>query len=315
MREALAEEMRRDKRVFVFGEDVELGYAFTVCKGLIDEFGPERVRDTPICEQTIAGMAVGAAMMGMRPVAEIEFCDLLPMCMDQICNQAAKLRYMSGGQITFPLVIRSPGGKWGNFAAQHSQTLDAWFMNVPGLKVAVPATPYDAKGLLKAAIRDDNPVLFIERKLLYQVPGPVPEEEYIIPFGQAKIHREGTDVTVIAIGRMVSFALAAAKVLGKEGVNVAVVDPRTLVPLDKGTILESVKKTHRVVIVEEGPKTGGVGGEIAAMISEEILDYLDSPIRRVGALDTPIPFSKVLEDHVLPDDGRIVEAVRNVMSF
>jgi len=315
LREALAEEMRRDKRVFVFGEDVELGYAFTVCKGLIDEFGPERVRDTPICEQTIAGMAVGAAMMGMRPVAEIEFCDLLPMCMDQICNQAAKLRYMSGGQITFPLVIRSPGGKWGNFAAQHSQTLDAWFMNVPGLKVAVPATPYDAKGLLKAAIRDDNPVLFIERKLLYQVPGPVPEEEYIIPFGQAKIHREGTDVTVIAIGRMVSFALAAAKVLEKEGVNVAVVDPRTLVPLDKGTILESVKKTHRVVIVEEGPKTGGVGGEIAAMISEEILDYLDSPIRRVGALDTPIPFSKVLEDQVLPDDGRIVEAVRNVMSF
>jgi len=175
LREALAEEMRRDKRVFVYGEDVELGYAFTVCKGLIDEFGPERVRDTPICEQTIAGMAVGAAMMGMRPVAEIEFCDLLPMCMDQICNQAAKLRYMSGGQLTFPLVIRSPGGKWGNFAAQHSQTLDAWFMNVPGLKVAVSATPYDAKGLLKAAIRDDNPVLFIERKLLYQIPGPVPE--------------------------------------------------------------------------------------------------------------------------------------------
>jgi pyruvate/2-oxoglutarate/acetoin dehydrogenase E1 component len=315
LREALAEEMRRDKRVFVYGEDVELGYAFTVCKGLIDEFGPERVRDTPICEQTIAGVAVGAAMMGMRPVAEIEFCDLLPLCMDQICNQAAKLRYMSGGQLTFPLVIRSPGGKWGNFAAQHSQTLDAWFMNVPGLKVAVPATPYDAKGLLKAAIRDDNPVLFIERKLLYQIPGPVPEEEYIIPFGEAKIHREGTDVTVVAIGRMVSFALGAAKVLEKEGVNVTVLDPRTLVPLDKGAILESVKKTHRVVIAEEGPKTGGVGGEIAAMISEEILDYLDSPIRRVGALDCPIPFSKVLEDRVLPDDGRIVEAVRNVMSF
>jgi len=315
LREALAEEMRRDKRVFVYGEDVELGYAFTVCKGLIDEFGPERVRDTPICEQTIAGMAVGAAMMGMRPVAEIEFCDLLPMCMDQICNQAAKLRYMSGGQLTFPLVIRSPGGKWGNFAAQHSQTLDAWFMNVPGLKVAVPATPYDAKGLLKAAIRDDNPVLFIERKLLYQVPGPVPEEEYIVPFGEAKIHREGTDVTIVAIGRMVSFALGAAGVMEKEGVNVTVLDPRTLVPLDKGAILESVKKTHRVVIAEEGPKTGGVGGEIAAMIGEEILDYLDSPIRRVGALDSPIPFSKVLEDRVLPDEERIVEAVRNVMAF
>jgi pyruvate/2-oxoglutarate/acetoin dehydrogenase E1 component len=235
--------------------------------------------------------------------------------MDQICNQAAKLRYMSGGQLTFPLVIRSPGGKWGNFAAQHSQTLDAWFMNVPGLKVAVPATPYDAKGLLKTAIRDDNPVLFIERKLLYQIPGPVPEEEYLIPFGQAKIHREGTDVTVVAIGRMVSFALGAAKTLEKEGVNVSVLDPRTLVPLDKGTILESVKKTHRVVIAEEGPKTGGVGGEIAAMISEEVLDYLDSPIRRVGALDSPIPFSKILEDRVLPDDGRIVEAVRTVMSF
>jgi pyruvate dehydrogenase E1 component beta subunit len=315
LREALAEEMRRDKRVFVYGEDVELGYAFTVCKGLIDEFGPERVRDTPICEQTIAGMAVGASMMGMRPVAEIEFCDLLPLCMDQICNQAAKLRYMSGGQLTFPLVIRSPGGKWGNFAAQHSQTLDAWFMNVPGLKVAVPATPYDAKGLLKTAIRDDNPVLFIERKLLYQIPGPVPEEEYLIPFGQAKIHREGMDVTIVAIGRMVSFALAAAKTLEKEGVNVTVLDPRTLVPLDKSAILESVKRTHRVVIAEEGPKTGGVGGEIAAMISEEVLDYLDSPIRRVGALDSPIPFSKVLEDRVLPDDGRIVEAVRNVMSF
>jgi len=315
LREALVEEMRRDKRVFVYGEDVELGYAFTVCKGLIDEFGPDRVRDTPICEQTIAGIAVGAAMMGMRPVAEIEFCDLLPLCMDQICNQAAKLRYMSGGQLSFPLVIRSPGGKWGNFAAQHSQTLDAWFMNVPGLKVAVPATPYDAKGLLKAAIRDDNPVLFIERKLLYQIPGPVPEEEYIVPFGEAKIHREGTDVSIVAIGRMVSFALEAAKVLEKEGVNAAVIDPRTLVPLDKGTILESVKKTHRVVIAEEGPKTGGVGGEIAALISEEILDYLDAPIRRVGALDSPIPFSKVLEDRVLPDEGRIVEAVRNVMSF
>ena len=315
LREALAEEMRRDKRVFVYGEDVELGFAFTVTKGLIDEFGPERVRDTPICEQTIIGIAVGSSMMGMRPVAEIEFCDLLPMCMDQICNQAAKLRYMSGGQLTFPLVIRSPGGKWGNFAAQHSQTFDPWFMNVPGLKVAVPATPYDAKGLLKAAIRDDNPVLFIERKLLYQIPGPVPEEEYIIPFGQAKIHREGTDVTVVAIGRMVGFALAAAKTLEKEGVSIAVVDPRTLVPLDKATILESVKKTHRAVIAEEGPKTGGVGGELAAMISEEILDYLDSPIRRVGALDTPIPFSKVLEDQVLPDDRRIVEAVRNVITF
>lgn len=315
LREALAEEMRRDKRVFVYGEDIELGYAFTVCKGLIDEFGPDRVRDTPICEQTIVGIAVGSSMMGMRPVAEIEFCDLLPLCMDQICNQAAKLRYMSGGQVSFPLVIRSPAGKWGNFAAQHSQTFDAWFMNVPGLKVAVPATPYDAKGLLKTAIRDDSPVLFIERKLLYQIPGPVPEEEYLVPFGQAKIHREGRDVTIVAIGRMVSLALEAAKMLEKEGIDVSVIDPRTLVPLDKGTILESVKKTHRAVIVEEGPKTGGVGGEIAALMSEEVLDYLDAPIRRVAALDTPIPFSKILEDRVLPDEKRIVEAAKDVMSF
>jgi len=315
LREALAEEMRRDERVLVFGEDVELGYAFTVCKGLIDEFGPERVFDTPICEQTIVGIAVGSSMMGMRPVPEIQFCDLLPMCMDQICNQAAKLRYMSGGQVSFPLVIRSPAGKWGSFAAQHSQTLDAWFMHVPGLKVAVPATPHDAKGLLKAAIRDDNPVLFIERKLLYQTPGPVPEEEYTVPFGEAKIHRKGSDVTIVAIGRMVPVALEASELIEKEGVGVTVLDPRTLVPLDKKAILESVGQTHRAVIVEEGPKTGGVGGEIAALIAEEVLDDLDAPIRRVAALDTPIPFNSVLEGHVLPDRQRVVEAVRDVMSF
>jgi pyruvate dehydrogenase E1 component beta subunit len=315
LREALVEEMRRDERVFVYGEDIELGYIFTVCKGLIDEFGPERVRDTPICEQTIAGIAVGSSMMGMRPVAEIEFCDLLPLCMDQICNQAAKLRYMSGGQVSFPLVIRSPAGKWGNFAAQHSQTFDAWFMNVPGLKVAVPATPYDAKGLLKTAIRDDNPVLFIERKLLYQIPGPVPEEEYLVPFGQAKVHRDGGDLTLVAIGRMVPLALEASARLEKEGIHVSVIDPRTLVPLDKGTILDSVKRTHRAVIVEEGPKTGGVGGEISALICEEILDDLDAPIRRVAALDVPVPFAKVLEDCVFPDGNRIVEAVKDVLSF
>jgi pyruvate/2-oxoglutarate/acetoin dehydrogenase E1 component len=315
LREALFEEMRRDERVFVYGEDVELGYAFTVCKGLIDEFGRERVFDTPICEQTIVGIAVGASMMGMRPVPEIQFCDLLPMCMDQICNQAAKLRYMSGGQVSFPLVVRSPGGKWGRFAAQHSQTLDAWFMNVPGLKVAVPATPYDAKGLLKTAIRDDNPVLFIERKLLYQVPGPVPEEEYLVPFGEARIHREGRDLTLVAIGRMVSVALEACDLLEKEGIHATVLDPRTLVPLDRKAILESVRKTHRAVIVEEGPKTGGVGGEIAALIAEEALDHLDAPIRRVAALDTPIPFSGVLEDYVLPDARRVVETVRDLLAF
>jgi len=315
LREALKEEMRRDERVFVYGEDVELGYTFTVCKGLIDEFGPQRVWDTPICEQTIIGMAVGASMMGMRPVPEIQFCDLLPMAMDQICNQAAKLRYMSGGQVSFPLVIRVPAGKWGGFAAQHSQTLDAWFLNVPGLKVAVPATPYDAKGLLKTAIRDNSPVLFIERKLLYQTTGPVPAEEYLVPFGEAKIHREGKDVTIVAIGRMVLLALKAAEELEKEGINVTVLDPRTLVPLDEKTITESAKETHRVVIVEEGPKRGGVGGEISALIAEQVLDYLDAPVRRVAALDTPLPFNLALEDYVLPDEKKIAEAVRDLMKF
>lgn len=315
LREALTEEMRRDERVFVYGEDVELGYAFAVCKGLIDEFGPERVWDTPICEQTIVGLAVGAAMMGMLPIPEIQFCDLLPMAMDQICNQAAKLGYMSGGQVSLPLVIRSPGGKWGSFAAQHSQTVDSWFMNIPGLKVAVPSTPYDAKGLLKTAIRDKGPVLFIERKLLYTTSGHVPEEEYLIPFGQARIYLEGNDVTIVAIGRMVSEALKAAKVLGSEGVNATILDPRTLVPLDIETITNSVKKTHRLLIVEEGPKRCGVGSEIAALVCEYALDYLDAPVRRVAALDAPIPFSAVLEDYVLPDESNIIEAVREMMAF
>jgi len=315
LREALAEEMRRDERVFAYGEDVELGYAFTVCKGLIDEFGVERVWDTPICEQTIVGLAVGAAMMGMRPVPEIQFCDLLPMAMDQICNQAAKLRYMSGGQVSLPLVIRSPGGKWGSFAAQHSQTFDSWFTHVPGLKVVVPATPYDAKGLLKTAIRDDNPVLFIERKQLYPVTGPVPEEEYLIPFGQAKLQREGGDVTIVAIGRMVGLALEAAEELAGEGVQASVLDPRTLVPLDIDSILESVKRTRRLAIVEEGPKRGGVGAEIGSLVSEKILDYLDAPIVRVAALNVPIPFSGPLEDYVFPDANKIVEAVREMMAY
>ncbi|MFH1090851.1 MAG: alpha-ketoacid dehydrogenase subunit beta, partial [Pseudomonadota bacterium] len=274
LREALVEEMRRDERVFVFGEDVELGYAFGVCKGLIDEFGRQRVFDTPICENTIVGLAVGAAMMGMRPVAEIQFCDLLTMCMDQICNQAAKLRYMSGGQISQPLVVRSPCGKWGGFAGQHSQTLDAWFIHVPGLKVAVPSTPYDAKGLMKTAIRDDNPVLFIEQKQLYPIPGPVPEEEYLVPFGEARVHRQGDAATIVAIGRMVPEALKAAETLSEEGINLTVIDPRTLVPLDEETILNRVAETRRVVIVEEGTKRGGVGAEISAIISEKILDDL-----------------------------------------
>jgi pyruvate dehydrogenase E1 component beta subunit len=222
---------------------------------------------------------------------------------------------MSGGQISLPLVVRSPAGKWGSFAAQHSQTFDAWLMNVPGLKVAAPATPYDAKGLLKTAIRDDSPVVFIERKLLYQTSGPVPEEEYLVSFGEAKIHREGKDLTIVAIGRMVSEALKVANRFEKEAIFSTVLDPRTLVPFDTNTILESVKQTHRVVIVEEGPKRGGVGAEIAALISEEILDELDAPIKRVAALDTPVPFSPALEDHIFPDEHKIVKAVRDLLSF
>jgi pyruvate/2-oxoglutarate/acetoin dehydrogenase E1 component len=237
------------------------------------------------------------------------------MAMDQICNQAAKLRYMSGGQVNLPLVIRSPGGKWGSFAAQHSQTFDSWFTHVPGLKVAVPATPYDAKGLLKTAIRDDNPVLFIERKLLYPETGPVPEEEHLIPFGQAKLQRDGGDVTIVAIGRMVGQALKAAEELEGEGVQASVLDPRTLVPLDIDSILESVKQTHRLAIVEEGPKRGGVGAEIGSLVSEKALDYLDAPIVRIAALDVPIPFSGILEDYVFPDANKIVEAVKEMMAY
>ncbi|MFH1931492.1 MAG: alpha-ketoacid dehydrogenase subunit beta [Pseudomonadota bacterium] len=315
VREALAEEMRRDERVFTYGEDVELGYAFTVTKGLIDEFGPERVFDTPICESTIIGLGIGAAMMGFRPVPEIMFGDLIFLAMDMICNVAAKQRYMSGGQLTVPMVIRTPGGRWTGFAAQHSQTIDAFFIHVPGLKVVVPSSPYDAKGLLKTAIRDDNPVMFIEQKLIYPMIGPVPEEEYLIPFGQANVHREGKDLTIIGIGSMVKDCLEAADILVKEGVEATVIDPRTLVPLDEETILNSVARTHRVVIVEEGTKRGGVGAEIAALISERILDELDAPIQRVAALDSPVPCSLVLESHILPDTNKVVQLAKNMLAY
>jgi pyruvate/2-oxoglutarate/acetoin dehydrogenase E1 component len=313
LREALAEEMRREPTVFVFGEDIELGYVYGVTKGLVDEFGPERVRDTPICEQTIVGVAVGAAMMGMRPVPEIMFSDLLFLCMDQICNQAAKLRYMSGGQFSMPLVIRTPGGRWASFAAQHSQSVQAMFMQVPGLKVAVPATPFDAKGLLKAAVRDENPVLFVEQKMLYQNVGPVPEEEYLVPLGKAKVHRQGGDLTIVAIGRMLGEALKAAETLDTAGIQATVLDPRTLVPLDSEAILDAVSKTHRIMIVEEGPKRGGVGAEIAALVSEEILDELDAPIGRVAASDCPIPMSPPLEEQVFPDHRDIVATARRIV--
>lgn len=314
LREALVEEMRRDKSVFLLGEDIGRYWegAFKVTKGLAEEFGEERVRDTPISESAIIGTAVGAAITGMRPVAEIMFGDLTTLAMDQIANQAAKIRYMFGGQAKVPLVIRTPFGGGVNIAAHHSQSLEAWFMHVPGLLVAAPSAPYDAKGLLKAAIRSDDPVMFCEHKLLYSVEGPVPEEDFTIPFGVAEIKNEGEDVTVVATLFMVVKALEAAKTLKKEGISVEVVDPRTLVPLDKEAIVKSVKKTGRLVIVSEDCKTAGVTAEIAAMVAEEAIDYLDAPIKRVAEPDTPIPFSPPLEKHVLPDEKSIIKAVREI---
>ena len=315
LREALREEMQRDPTVFLLGEDIGRywGGAFKVTKGLAEEFGDERVRDTPISESAIVGAAVGAAITGMRPVAEIMFGDLTTLAMDQIMNQAAKIRYMFGGQAKVPLVIRTPFGGGVNIAAHHSQCLEALFMHVPGLQVAVPSTPYDAKGLLKTAIRNDNPVIFCEHKLLYPITGPVPDEEYTLPFGVADIKREGNDVTVVATLYMVHKALKAAEELEKDGISVEIVDPRTLVPLDKETIINSVKKTGRVVIVTEDCKTAGVSAEIAAVIAEEALDYLDAPIKRVANPDVPIPFSPPLESFVIPDEKRIIEAVKEVV--
>ncbi len=315
LREALFEEMKRDKAVIVLGEDVGRYWegAFKVTKGLAEEFGDERVRDTPISESAIIGTAVGAAITGMRPVAEIMFGDLTALAMDQIANQAAKIRYMFGGQIKVPLVIRTPFGGGVNIAAHHSQSLEAWFMHVPGLFVAVPSTPYDAKGLLKAAIRGDNPVMFCEHKLLYPLEGEVPEEDHTVPFGVADVKREGEDVTVVATMFMVHKALEAAEMLEREGSSVEVVDPRTLVPLDKKAIVSSVKKTGRLVVVSEDCKTAGVTAEIAAVVAEEAIDYLDAPIKRVAEPDTPIPFSPPLEKYVIPDEKSIIKAIKEIV--
>jgi pyruvate/2-oxoglutarate/acetoin dehydrogenase E1 component len=315
LREALREEMRRDASVFLLGEDIGRywGGAFKVTDGLAEEFGDERVRDTPISESAIVGTGVGAAITGMRPVAEIMFGDLTALAMDQIANQAAKVRYMFGGQARCPLVIRTPFGAGVNIASHHSQSLEAWFMHVPGLYVAVPSTPYDAKGLLKTAIRGEDPVFFCEHKLLYPVEGDVPEEEYLSPLGVADIKREGSDVTVVATLYMVHKALKAAENLGSEGISLEIIDPRTLTPLDKKTIIGSVKKTGRLVIVSEDCKTAGVSSEIAAVVAEDAIDYLDAPITRVCAADTPIPFSPPLEQYVIPDEKTIVRAVKEVL--
>lgn len=315
LREALREEMRRDSSVFLLGEDIGRfwGGAFKVTDGLAEEFGDERVRDTPISESAIIGTAVGAAITGMRPVAEIMFGDLTALAMDQIANQAAKIRYMFGGQAECPLVIRTPFGAGVNIASHHSQSLEAWFMHTAGLLVAVPSTPYDAKGLLKTAIRGKNPVVFCEHKLLYPIEGEVPDEEYTIPFGVADVKREGEDVTIVATLYMVHKALSAAERLEKEGISAEIIDPRTLTPLDKKAIIRSVKKTGRIVIVSEDCKTAGVSAEIAAIIAEEALDYLDAPVKRVAEPDTPIPFSPPLEQYVIPDEKAIIKAVKEVV--
>jgi len=313
--EALRQEMRRDPNVYVIGEDVGVfGGCFGVTAGLIDEFGPKRVIDTPITESAIIGNALGAAATGLRPVAEIMFMDFVGVTMDQIYNQAAKMRYMFGGKAKIPMVIRTACGAGGSAAAQHSQSLEAWFMHVPGLKVVAPSTAYDAKGLLVSSIRDDNPVIFVEHKFIYDLEGEVPEDIYTIPLGKADVKRQGCDVTVIATMAMVHKALEAAEELSKEGISVEVIDPRTLQPLDGETIIESVKKTHKVVIVHEAVKFAGPGAEIAAMIAEEAFDYLDAPIKRVAAPFTPVPFSPVLEQAYIPSKEKIIAAVKEAIA-
>jgi pyruvate dehydrogenase E1 component beta subunit len=312
--ETLRTEMRLDPRVFVMGEDVgNFGGLFGGTKGLLQEFGPERVRDTPISEAALIGAGVGAALTGMRPMVEIQFVDFTACAMDQIVNQAAKIRFMLGGKANVPLVIRTPYGSGLKLASQHSQSLEAWFVHTPGLLVAMPSTPYDAKGLLVTALRDPNPVVFLEHKLLYPTRGPVPEEQYTIPFGRADIKRPGTDATIVATGLMVSKSLAAADLLAAEGIQAEVVDPRTLVPLDKATIIESVKKTGRLVVVHEAVKRGGFGAEIAGIIAEEAFDYLDGPIKRVAGRNVPIAFNEVLEKKAIPDVENIVAAARSLV--
>lgn len=315
LNEALREEMERDPHVFVLGEDVgRHGGVFTVTKGLIDQFGSERVRNTPISECAIVGAALGAAVVGCRPVAEIMYVDFMTIAMEMIVNQAAKIRYMFGGKAKVPMVVRTQGGGGRGNAAQHSQSLEAWFAHVPGLKVVMPATPYDAKGLLKSAIRDDNPVIFLENKNLYFRKGPVPEGEYTIPLGVADIKRPGSDVTVVATSRMVGEALAAAEVLAESGIDVEVIDPRTVAPLDMGTIVGSVKKTNRAVIVHEACRTCGIGAEIGMRIMEEAFDYLDAPVKRVAAVDVPVPYNRILEDAALPNVEDIISGVREVLA-
>ncbi|MFC2144789.1 alpha-ketoacid dehydrogenase subunit beta [Actinomycetota bacterium] len=313
IREAVIEEMDKDKSVFLIGEDIGVyGGAFRAYKGLLDKYGPERVVNTPISEIGIIGAGVGAALTGQRPIAEIMFIDFTTLAMDQIVNQAAKIRYMTGDSLNVPMVIRTQGGAGRGVAAQHSQSLEAWFYHVPGLKVVMPATSYDVKGLLKTAIRDDNPVVFLEHKMIYLIKGEVPEEEYTIPFGEADIKREGSDITVVAYSNMLFKSLEAAKELEKEGISCEVVDPRTLVPLDIDTIIESVKKTGRLVVVTEACKRGSVASDISAKVTEKAFDWLDAPVKIVAGLNTPIPYNSTLEQASIPHTKDIVAAVKEI---
>lgn len=314
LNEALREEMRRDEKVFIMGEDIGLyGGAFKVTRDLLPEFGPKRVRSTPISEAVIVGAATGAALTGTRPIAEIMYIDFTTLAMDQIVNQMSKIRYMFGGKAKVPVVVRTQGGAGRGNAAQHSQSLEAWFVHVPGIYVVQPSTPYDAKGLLKAAIRDDNPIIFIEHKMLYNTKGMVPEEEYVIPLGQADIKRKGKDVTIVATSWMVHHALEAAETLSREGIEAEVIDPRTLKPLDKQTIVNSVKKTLHLIIVNEGWRTGGFASQLAGMLLEDVFDYLDAPIKIVASEDVPIPYSRGLEYETIPMPKDILAAVHEVL--
>ena len=313
LNQALREEMARDPRVYVIGEDIGEGMPFGVTKGLRELFGAARVLDAPISEAAIVGSAVGAAMTGMRPVVDMHFADFVTCAMDEVVNQLAKTRYMFGGQCAFPLTLRMPFGIGKSAGGHHSNSVEAWFLNTPGLKLCLPSTPADAKGLLTAAIRDDDPVLVFEQRSLYRVSGPVPEGEHLVPLGRADVKRPGRDVTVIATARMVHLALEAAEALAADGIAVEVVDPRSLVPLDAETLLDSVARTHRVVIAEEGPLRGGVGGHLAWVIVHEAFDELDAPIERVASANVPVPFAPVLEGAVSPQVGSIVAAVRRTL--
>ena len=313
IREALAEEMRRDSRVFILGEDVaEAGTPFKVLSGLVDEFGTQHVIDTPISEPGFTGLGVGAAMTGLHPIVDIMFGDFLTLAMDQIVNQAAKVHYMSGGKMKVPIVFRTTLGATRRSAAQHSQSLHAWMSHIPGLKVVIPSTPYDAKGLLKTAIRDENPVVFFEDKMMYKLKGPVPEAEYTIPFGQADVKRFGSDITLIATSSMVQVALGAADKLSQVGIQAEIIDPRTTKPLDKQTLIDSARKTSRAIVIDEGYESYGVTAEIASVVAEGAFYYLDAPVKRMGAMDVPIPFSPALEDLTVPTEDTVFEMAKSL---